>query len=672
MNGAFGWLPEPQFFVQAIWFCFALGVILLVRQLLLAWADAGDLSRLERNSRQARQEALRTLEDLGPRLRRDLRPGGVAARRVEHLLEQRAASPQPPQFQALAEIEMARAHRGLALPRTLAAILVLLGLCGAVSGLLEAVPGMVDILTSQTTLFEEGLVLKGQREELEARRRTAAEVDLTQELARQDALESDYASRRQQASVGLKTLGARLVPAFQASLSGILTTILLSVVLWGVENFQERRVLTPLEETTSTLIVPLLTPQDDLGSLQEAVEILTTSQEYFSQLTDRLLGQFDQVSAQLGVLYAVVDQFRHAAGSLGADRTALEEAHRAVLDTVHRFQELAEGLHTVACGQDQRHRQLVEGVQRLVAPLETLGDQLRLDKERDLVVLQGLLNHLREALDAHLDRMDQTQRLLSDERHQAGEAWQVQARARDEKLGEILEAVRQYLEGQSRSLGDLALSAEGQASALSALAPAAEDQKKALEAVCQEIGAARDEARSGTQATQEVGQGLARVEEVLRAGAQTLQKLPATQAEALAPVLARLQPGPAEVTEVRLPSENRGTQATEAALLEAVRQLQQTLRGRAESGPAGDPDGPRLGAVLERLEQRLEGLDQTRRVLHGSERWNRLALLCLPSCGAALVGMLYLVMPVVPLAITAGSAAVLTGALAWTMRRSPQ
>jgi len=313
----------------------------------------------------------------------------------------------------------------------------------------------------------------------------------------------------------------------------------------------------------------------------------------------------------------------------------------------------------VSRGQDQRHRQLVEGVQRLVAPLETLGDQLRLDKERDLVVLQGLLNHLRESLDTHLDRMEQNQGRLAQERDQAGEAWQVEARARDERLGESLEAVRLALEGQ----------AKGQAGWLGDLARAAEDQKKALEAVRLEIGAARDEARSGTQATQEVGQGLARVEEVLRTGAQTLQKLPATQAEALAPVLARLQTGSAEVVEVSPPSV---TQATEAALVEAVRQLRETLRGRVESDPAGHAGDPRLGAVLERLEQRLEGLDQTRRILHGSERWNRLALLCLPSCGAALVGMLYLVMPVVPLAITAGSAAVLTGALAWTMRRNPR
>jgi hypothetical protein len=650
---------SPEFFIFCIWVFLLLGLFWILAQHLEARQDARSLGILQGNVRVARDNALRTPEDLGTVLRNGVPEDGAPRRRLEHLLQQRAVSASAPQTQALAEAEAVRAQRSLAFPRTLAAVLVLLGLCGALVGLLRAVPEISNLVVEQGSILRDGLDLEaGQGSEAGT---TAVGGEASQK----------HRDRIQKASGRLKELGAELVPAFVASLSGILATILLSLLLWGAETFQERRVLTPLEELTANWLVPLLTPTDDLGTLKEAVGILASSQDYFSQLTDRLLGQFDQVSAQLGVLYAVVDQFRQASGSLAQDRQALEEAHRSLLDSVFRFQKMAEEIHSVSSAQDSRNRQLVDSVQRLVGPFEALGEQIRRTQEKDFAVLQQLVNTLGSTLTAHLDRL---------ESGFAGGVGSERAdleQARQEGLLKGLEEIREALQGHSKAILDLKPGAEarlrgleaiwktleGNSQALAALQPEAQAQARSLEAIRQALearstagDASHELAQAQSRGLEKACEHLARMEEHLRTRSQPLPEKIPTESPAAA-------------------QKPRGTWALtpdpESELMASIRELTRVVEGlpRAEEGVSREASDPRLPAILEQLSARLEGLESLQQHSRQAQRWEQASLLFLPTCGAAAVGILYMIVPPVVLAWSLGGAGVLTGLLAWSLRR---
>ncbi len=642
---------SPEFFIFWIWVSLLLGLFWILAQHLDARQDARTLEILQANAREARDQALRTPEDLGNVLRKGMPKDCAPRRRLENLLQQRAVSASAPQAQALAEAEAARAQRSLAFPRTLAAVLVLLGLCGALVGLLRAVPEISTLVVEQGSILRDGL-------DLEARQ--GSETGTTA-VAHRD--------RIQKASGRLKELGAELVPAFVASLSGILATILLSLLLWGAETFQERRVLTPLEELTANWLVPLLTPTDDLGTLKEAVGILASSQDYFSQLTDRLLGQFDQVSAQLGVLYAVVDQFRQASGALAQDRQALEEAHRSLLDSVLRFQKMAEEVHSVSSAQDSRSRQLVDSVQRLVGPFEALGEQIRRAQEKDFAVLQQLVNTLGSTLTAHLDRLE------AGFSGGTGSERAELENARQEGLLKGLEEIREALQGHSQAILDLKPGAEarlrgleaiwktleGNSQALAALMPEAQAQARSLEAIREALDAhsrageaSHEQARAQVGALEKVCGLLARMEEHQRTRSQPLP-----------------EKSPAGSFAIAEKSRGASSPGLESELAASIRELTRVVEGlpRAEEGVSREASDPKFLAALEQLSARMEGVEGLKRQLEQARRWDDASLLFLPTCGAAAVGILYMIVPPAVLAWTLGGAGALTGILAWLLRR---
>jgi hypothetical protein len=650
---------SPEFFIFWIWVFLLLGLFWILAQHLEARQDARSLGILQRNVRVARDNALRTPEDLGTVLRNGVPEDGAPRRRLEHLLQQRAVSASAPQTQALAEAEAVRAQRSLAFPRTLAAVLVLLGLCGALVGLLRAVPEISTLVVEQGSILRDGL-------DIEARQGSETGGSaLDGETSRQ------HRDRIQKASTRLKELGTELVPAFVASLSGILATVVLSLFLWGAETFQERHVLTPLEELTANWLVPLLTPTDDLGTLKEAVGILASSQDYFSQLTDRLLGQFDQVSAQLGVLYAVVDQFRQASGSLAQDRQALEEAHRSLLDSVFRFQKLAEEVHSVSGAQDSRNRQLVDSVQRLVGPFEALGEQLRRTQEKDFSVLQELVNTLRTTLTGHLDRLEagfaggvgSERAELEQVRHEsllkATQEIRQELREHSQALLDLkpgaearlqgLEAIWKTLEGNSQALADLKPEAQAQARSLEAV-------RQVLEADSRAAGARHEQTLAQSRALEKACELLARMEEHLRARPQAL-----------------LEKSPAErpATAEKVQGAHAPPVGLDSALGASMQELTRALEGlpQALTGASPETSDPRLLVLLEQLSTRLEGLESLQQHSRQAQRWEQASLLFLPTCGAAAVGILYMIVPPVVLAWSLGGAGVLTGLLAWFLRR---
>lgn len=634
-------LPQAGFFIGAIVVFLALGMALLVREFLKARRNSAALGTLRKNVEAARAGATRTPEDLEKVLLEGLPEDSPAWRRVDQLLEQRTDSARAPQAQSLADAELSRVQRGLALPRTIAAVLVLLGLCGAVGGLLKAVPGMVRVLTEQTTMFERGLELKAKEDQLAARERaTASTPALKAERAALEAEKQEYAESRKAALQGLTTLADDLTPAFVASLSGILATVFLTLVLWGAETAQERWVLTPLEEVTATHLVPLLTPPDDVGSLKQAVDILTSSQEYFSQLTNRLLGQFDQVAAQLGVLYTVVDQFRHAAGALNADRQALSEAHESLLQSVRRFSELAEEVQRGTGAMESRHGSLLAAMQALVAPVEALGDELRAGRDHNAQTLQAVVNQLRQSLEVHLDRLGSA----------LAEAAQDRVAAQEKRVVTALDAVRAAVEKQAASLdavGKVSLAQdqllEGVRQAADRQVAAAEGTRSAMEAVLQQ---ARDDAKSAGQLRDRLA-GIA-------------QSLPNASAAAMEPVVAAVQ----DVAQT-LRSQNGHTD-----LAPVVVQLQEVSRLLAAPRPGTPQADSQLLPLVQEMSARLQALEQAQSAAAaGSDRWTRAALLFVPATAVAAGALLSVALPPLTLAVAGGLAVAATGLVAWWMRR---
>lgn len=635
------WLPQAGFFIFAIGVFLALGMGLLVREFLKARRHSAALDRLRRNVETARAGAVRTPEELEKTLQEGLPEDSPAWRRVDQLLEQRTDSARAPQAQSLAEAELSRVQRGLALPRTIAAVLVLLGLCGAVGGLLKAVPGMVDVLTRQSDLLERGLKIKTDEDVLAARERNNPPgADLKKERSELESRKREYAKDRTKALQGLNTLAEDLKPAFVASLSGILATVFLTLVLWGAETAQERWVLTPLEELTATHLVPLLTPPDDVGSLKQAVDILTSSQEYFSQLTNRLLGQFDQVAAQLGVLYTVVDQFRHAAGSLNADRQALSEAHESLLQSVRRFSELAEELQRGTGAMESRHGSLLAAMQRLVQPVEAMGDELRSGRDHNAQTLQAVVNQLRQSLEVHLDRLGSA----------LAEAAQDRVAAQEKRVVTALDAVRAAVEKQAASLdavGKVSLAQdqliEGVRQAADRQVAAAEGTRAAMEAVLQQ---ARDDAKSGGQLRERLA-GIA-------------QSLPNASAAAMEPVVAAVQD-----VATTLRSQNGHTD-----LAPVVVQLQEVSRLLAAPRPGTPQADSQLLPLVQEMSARLQALEQAQSAAtQGSDRWTRAAMLFVPATAVAAGALLSVALPPLTLAIAGTVAVAATGAAAWWMRR---
>lgn len=380
------WLDEALviLFRDLILGFFVVGLVVLAMVVVRCLRGTSELARLRSNA----ERAANGPGDLDQResiLLEGLSPEGLAATRVRELLAMRRLGQAHPDASGLAALVEAEFQRRTLLPRALAGVLVLLGLCGAITGLLTVLPRVSGVISSQAELV--GDILKISSIRAEQGDQAAKEATEGLEL------------KRRAVSVAMEEAMAKMTPAFEASITGIVTTILLLLALAGTEGLVDRVVLNPLEEITATRLVPLLTAPNDLSTLQEAVAVLTGTQDHLSELADRMIDQSGQVEAQLSILYSVIHQFELGSKDLAKGHEEIREAHQSTLATVRQFQGLATELARDVQQGSQRGREMVARLDRTMGLLERMQEEGKLNRESAAENLQRALNALLGAQD---------------------------------------------------------------------------------------------------------------------------------------------------------------------------------------------------------------------------------------------------------------------------------
>ena len=470
-----------QVFLGAIGVFLVLGLAVLGRVVLVTFARAGQLHRLRENAERA-ASGPRDLDSCAAALLDGLPPGGPAAGRVEALLAMRRLGQSHPDATGLAALAEAEVHRQVLLPRALAGVLVLLGLCGAITGLLGVLPKVSELIGRQAALV--GRIIEFQASQATEGRKNEAPKAWQAELqADRDALTREF-------SLAMD----HMRPAFAASIAGIVSTILLMLGLAVTEGLAERRLLAPLEEITATRLVPLLTAPDDLGTLQEALKVLTGTGDYLSQLSDRMLDQAGQVEAQLSILYSVIHQFETGSKDLGRGHEEIRAAHESTLATVRQFQTLADALARDVGEGGQRNREVLARLDRALGALERLQDDNKLSRDSAAEGLQRVLGALQETQDRQFAEILRAQErqvtgLREGREHQAVQLLEA-VRGLEARLGglqtgteEALARVRGAVDGVAPAVGSTLGEELGRA-----LAPAMGEQARAVQVLVDEVG----------------------------------------------------------------------------------------------------------------------------------------------------------------------------------------
>lgn len=446
-------------FVYAILACFALGLASLAGVAMGALGRAGELRRLRSNCETA-GAGPRELDALTAALLEGLPPRGVAHRRVTDLVGMRNLGQSRPDAAALASLAEAEVARHLLLPRALAGVLVLLGLCGAVTGLLNVLPDV-------STLIGEQAALVGDIVDLQTSQRESGVDPAAVERLKQ---------KRTQVTEAFQGAMDHMRPAFEASIAGILTTVVLLLALSATEWASDKLVLTPLEEITATRLVPLLTASDDLSSLQEAVQVLTGTRDYLSQLADRMLDQSGQVEAQLSVLYSVIHQFETGSHEIARGHQEIREAHESTLATVRQFQTLATALAQDVGEGSKRSREILARLDRTLVALDRVQEEGKLNRESAAAGLQRTLGILQETQEQQFTAL--TKAVAGGSGGDLAEAVR--------GLGQRLEELQKTSEATRAAVAGLA-GAMGQ-EVRAALAGAPADQARALQPMLEKLG----------------------------------------------------------------------------------------------------------------------------------------------------------------------------------------
>jgi len=289
-------------FVIAIWAFFVVGLVAILRYLRSLPTQQTALRVTHSN-----YDKLIKLNETNPEaIRAELLKGvdhrSIAAQRIDELHWISVHGGDFDQV-ALADVLAAREGARISIARYGASVLVLLGLCGAVYGLSSVVVQM-------------GPELRQVQEHL-ASKNTQAEA---------------FTSL-------LNTMSSSLVHtrgAFYASLTGILSSVLLLFANWWV-GYRQVRFLTKIEDLTATKLIPAFKPLSKETELAGAVDSFREGSNYLVRLSDSLDGKMTQVGGGLENLFAVVRKFSEVGEALRSNQEGVREAQARMIEVVDRF-----------------------------------------------------------------------------------------------------------------------------------------------------------------------------------------------------------------------------------------------------------------------------------------------------------------------------------------------
>lgn len=250
---------------------------------------------------------------------------------------------------ALAEHTAGLVQRGLQVPRAIASVLVLLGLCGAIFGLFKVVSGMAGPLG-----------------ELQ---KTLATTQMTPE----------------QFQAGLKSLFTQMTSsmhdtrnAFMCSLSGIGGTVVLLIFMVYVSNAIETT-LQQLEGLTLRHLLPRLSAGSQALHVRQVGEIFQQGSDTLALALESLRLQTGQVHEHIGDLQAFVHRLKQGTLHLDQVHERVGKSQEELLGMAREFVGMAQRIET-AEGKSQ------EDLQRMVEALKTTQELTHqsLDESRQL------------------------------------------------------------------------------------------------------------------------------------------------------------------------------------------------------------------------------------------------------------------------------------------------
>lgn len=124
--------------------------------------------------------------------------------------------------------------------------------------------------------------------------------------------------------------------AFFASLTGILTSILLLLGNWFV-SWRQIDFLAAIEDLTATKLIPIFKPPRESLQLAEAVTAFREGSNYMVRLSDELDGKVSQVGTSLENLFAIVRKFGEGADALRGHQDRVYQAQEQMMGVVNQF-----------------------------------------------------------------------------------------------------------------------------------------------------------------------------------------------------------------------------------------------------------------------------------------------------------------------------------------------
>lgn len=333
-------------FVIAILVFFLFSFIRLLRYLARLPEQRAALERVTENYREVERKQETDPELIKQDLLSDVNPDSIVAHRVIELQRIGVRGGDFDQV-ALAEVLAARESAKISIARYIASALVLLGLCGAIWGLSGLIRNMSPALNAvQTELDKDapGARQAGVPGETPAADGTAAIQNSFKLLI--NTMSQSLASTR---------------GAFYASLTGILTSVLLLLAIWFV-SWHQVNFLAALEDLTATKLIPIFKPPREATQLAEVGAAFREGSNYLVGVSVKLDDKVSDIGASLENLLAIVRKFDEASKALSAHQERVYQAQEQMMGVVNEFMGLTA---RIEAHQASTHGDL-EGVVRAV------------------------------------------------------------------------------------------------------------------------------------------------------------------------------------------------------------------------------------------------------------------------------------------------------------------
>lgn len=359
-------------FVILIWVLFVIAVYGSLKYLRWLRREELALEQAQRNLAKVVQAPESDLASVKSLLLKNLPTESILAKRIEDLywLSQRGSNLE---HLTSADTLAARENDRTGFARSVASVLVLLGLCGAIYGLSNLVIQMGPELRNMQQLSKEN-----------AGRQSTSSAGAPQTTSLDSIQKSVNTLIETMANSLEQTRGA-----FAASLTGISCSILLLLLNWLVTKRQVH-VLTEVEELTSAKLIPLFQPLPDTLELSGAANSLSVAAEYASSLTNGLDNIMEQAIQSLQIVFTSVRKLEQGATVIRDSQESMTQAQLQFLALANQFSGLTKEIEQHQAGSKADVSNLVAAVNGTNEYIKRVLDDSRKQHEKVLQQVEAV------------------------------------------------------------------------------------------------------------------------------------------------------------------------------------------------------------------------------------------------------------------------------------------